>query len=106
MLVHGSVKVIQEANNVRLERRFQDFRIKWGIIDIISSTEMRALFERHRYGERDLDDTGRIQDIIAKGSKNYSILSHDKEVQGLSRIKYRNRLRDAIYELADEIAEH
>lgn len=104
-LEHGSGKVIQEANNISLDRRFQDFRIKWGIIDIISSAEMRNLFERHRYGQRDLDDTGCIQDIIAKGSKNYSVLSHDKEVQGLSRIKYRNRLRDAIYELADEVVE-
>lgn len=104
-LEHGSGKVIQEANNISLDRRFQEFRIKWGIIDIISSAEMRTLFERHRYGQRDLDDTGRIQDIVAKGSKNYSVLSHDKEVQGLSRIKYRNRLRDAIYGLADEIVE-
>ena len=73
---------------------------------IISSAEMKVLFERHRYGQRDLDDTGRIQDIIAKGSCNYTVLSHDKEVQELSRIRYRNGLRDAIYELADELADH
>lgn len=105
-LEHGSGKIIHEANNVSLDRRFQDFRIKWGIIDIISSAEMRDLFERHRYGMRDMDDAGRIKDIIAKGSCNYAALSHDKEIQALSRIKYRNRLRDAIYELADELAEH
>ena len=105
-LEHGSGKVIEEANSISLDRRFQDFRIKWGIIDIISSAEMKALFERHRYGQRDLDDTGRIQDIIAKGSCNYTVLSHDKEVQKLSRIRYRNGLRDAIYELADEVVEH
>lgn len=68
--------------------------------------EMRTLFERHRYGQRDLDDAGWIKDIIAKGSLNYMVLSHDKEVQALSRIKYRNGLRDAIYELADELADH
>lgn len=105
-LKDGSEKIIQEANNVSLDRRFQDFRIKWGIIDIISGSEMKILFERHRYGQRDLDDTGRLQEIIAKGSRNYSVLAYDKEVQRLSKIKYRNRLRDAIYELADELVDH
>lgn len=105
-LEYGSEKIIQDASNMSLERCFQEFRIKWGIIDIISSKEMRLLFERHRYGMRDLDDTGKIKEIIAKGSCNYMVLSHDTEVQALSRIKYRNGLRDAIYELADEFAEH
>ena len=105
-LEHGSEKVILEANNIGLDRRFQDFRIKWGIIDIISSAEMRTLFERHRYGQRDLDDAGQIQDIITRGSRNYAVLSHDREVQALSRIKYRNGLREAIYELADELTDH
>lgn len=105
-LTQGSGKVIQEANDISMERCFQDFRIKWGIIDIISSSEMRILFESHRYGQRDLDDTGRIQEIIAKGSQGYRVLSHDKKVQELSRIKYRNGLRDAIYELADKLADY
>ena len=105
-LEHGSGKIIEEANNVSLERRFQDFRIKWGISDIISGEEMRMLFERHRYGQRDLDDAGQIQDIIAKGSRSYTALAHDREVQAMSRIKYRNGLRDAIYGLADELAGH
>lgn len=105
-LKNGSVEVIQEANKVSLERRFQDFRIKWGIIDVVSSEEMREMFERHRFGQRDLDDTGRIQDIIAKGSRDYAMLAHDEEVQSMVRIKYRNSLRDAIYALADELADH
>ena len=98
--------VIQAANNVSLDRYFQDFRIKWGIIDIITSAEMRDLFSSHRHGQQDLDDTGDIRDIIAKASGDYKILSHDKEVQALSKIKYRNGLREAIYQLADELAEN
>ena len=89
-----------------LERLLQEFRIKWGIIDIISSAQMRVLFSRHRYGIQDLDDTGQIQDIIAKASSDYKILSHDADVQALSKIKYRNKLREAIYKLADEVAEN
>ena len=67
---------------------------------------MREMFERHRFGQRDLDDTGRIQDIIAKGSRDYAMLAHDEEVQSMVRIKYRNSLRDAIYALADELADN
>ena len=67
---------------------------------------MRVLFSRHRYGIQDLDDTGQIQDIIAKASSDYKILSHDADVQALSKIKYRNKLREAIYKLADELAEN
>jgi type I restriction enzyme R subunit len=66
---------------------------------------MRELFSRHHYGMQDLDDMGQIRDIIAKASKEYKVLAHDEKVQKLSKIKYRNGLREAIYELADELAE-
>ncbi|GIO64048.1 type I restriction endonuclease subunit R [Paenibacillus cineris] len=100
-----SEHIIQQANNVSLDRLFLDFRVKWGITDIITSAQMRELFSRHRYGLQDLDDTGQIRDIIAQASSDYQTLAHDAEVQSLSKIKYRNGLRDAIYELADELAE-
>ncbi len=101
----NSETVIQEAGAVTLDRIFQDFRIKWGIIDVITSVEMRRLFAHHRYGAQDLDDTGKVRDIIAAASTDYKTLAHDEEVQSLSKIKYRNGLRDAIYALADELAE-
>lgn len=97
--------VIQAANAVSLDRQFQDFRIKWGIIDVITSAQMRELFGRHRYGQQDLDDNGQIRDIIAKASHDYQTLAHDQKVQSLSKIKYRNGLREALYELADELTE-
>jgi type I restriction enzyme, R subunit len=98
-----SEQVIQAANNVNLDRKFLDFRVKWGITDIISSAQMRELFSRHRFGLQDLDDTGQIRDIIAQASGDYKTLAHDAEVQSLSKIKYRNCLREAIYLLADEL---
>jgi len=100
-----SEQVIQQANNISLDRMFLDFRVKWGITDIITSAGMRELFSRHRYGLQDLDDTGQIRDIIAKASASYTTLAHDEAVQSMPRMKYRNGLRDAIYELADELAE-
>lgn len=100
-----SEHIIQQANNVSLDRRFLDFRVKWGITDIITSAQMRELFSRHRYGLQDLDDTGHIRDIIAQASSDYKTLAHDEKIQSLSKMKYRNGLRDAIYELADEMVE-
>ena len=64
------------------------------------------MFSKHRYGLQDLDYNGQIQDIIAKASLNYKTLSYDKNVQALSKIKYRNSLREAIYALADELVEN
>lgn len=102
MKLQSSDVIIEQANNVSLDRTFLDFRVKWGITDIITSAEMRELFSKHRYGLQDLDDNGKITDIIAKATLNYTTLAHDEEVQSLSKIKYRNNLRDAIYKLADE----
>lgn len=101
----NSEQIIQAANNVSLDRMFLDFRVKWGITDIITSAQIRELFSRHRYGMQDLDDNGQIRDIIAKATVNYKTLAHGEEIQALSKIKYRNSLREAIYELADELVE-
>ncbi|MHA0856333.1 type I restriction endonuclease subunit R [Paenibacillus sp. CMAA1364] len=105
MKLSDSEQIIQQANNVSLDRMFLDFRVKWGITDIITSSQMRELFSRHRYGLQDLDDTGQVRDIIAQASSGYATLAHDEVVQSLPRMKYRNGLRDAIYELADELVE-
>ncbi len=101
-----SEQIIQQANNVNLDRTILDFRVKWGITDVITSAGMRELFSRHRYGLQDLDDNGQIRDIIAQASSEYNTLAHNKEIQALSKIKYRNSLRDAIYKLADDLVEY
>ncbi|APM40901.1 type I restriction endonuclease subunit R [Clostridium kluyveri] len=103
--LRDSEQIIQAANNVSLDRMFLDFRVKWGITDIITSVQMRELFSHHRYGLQDLDDTGQIRDIIAQASVDYKTLAHNEGIQSLSKIKYRNSLREAIYKLADEQAE-
>ena len=103
--LRDSEQIIQAANNVSLDRMFLDFRVRWGITDVITSAQMRELFSHHRYGMQDLDDTGQIRDIIAQASVDYKTLAHSEEIQSLSKIKYRNGLREAIYELADDQAE-
>lgn len=97
--------IIQAANNISVDRVFLNFRGKWGITDVITSAEMRVLFSRHRYGKQDLDDAGEISEIIKRATEDYKNMSLDEEVQALSKIKYRNGLREAIYKLADKMAE-
>jgi len=106
MKLQSSDVIIEKANNVSLDRTFLDFRVKWGITDIITSAEMRELFSKHSYGLQDLDDNGKIRDIVAKATLDYVTLAHDEEIQNLPRMKYRNGLRDAIYKLADEQVEN
>lgn len=96
--------VIRGANNASLEKTFQHFRVKWGITEAISNAQMREMFSRHRYGRQDLDDTGQIKAILAKAAESYQAIAYDEDVQALSKIKYRNSLREAIYQLADDLA--
>lgn len=98
-------KVIKAANIVSIDRVFLDFRGKWGITEVITSAGMRALFSNHHYGKQDLNDAGEISNIIKTASESYRTMALNEEVQALSKIKYRNSLRDAIYKLADEMAE-
>ena len=66
---------------------------------------MREWFSGHRYGMQDLDDTHQIRDIIGLASADYKNLAHDQAVQAMTKIKYRNGLRQALYQIADELAE-
>lgn len=97
--------VICAANTINVDRVFLNFRGKWGITDVITSAGIRGLFSSHRYGKQDLDDAGQLSDIIKKASEEYKTMALDEEVQTLSKIKYRNGLREAIYKLADKMAE-
>lgn len=99
-------KVIHAANTISVDRVFLNFRGKWGITDVITSAGMRVLFSRHHYGKMDLDDTGEISDIIKRACEDYKNMALDEDIQALSKIKYRNGLRDAIYKLADKMAEN
>ena len=56
----------------------------------------------HRFGQKDLDDSGKLGDILKQGAKEYQDMTDDEEVLALNKVKYRNALRQAIYELADQ----
>lgn len=94
--------IIEKATNKNIETKIYKFRVKWGIADIITTQSIKELFSKHRYGEKDLDDTNQIQEIVTEATKTYKEYAQE-EVKELSKIKYRNSLREAIYEFADEL---
>ena len=101
-----SDSIIQAANKIILDHILIDFRVKWGITDAINNTQMREMFSRHQYGMQDLDSTGQLRDLITEAGKNYRLLAREPEIRDLNKIRYRNDLRQAIYQLADEMAEN
>lgn len=104
-LKNGSDEVIQKANSISLDRIIVDFRVKWGITDVITNVQLRELFNRHKFGYQDLDDSGQLRKIITQASLNYKAMARDEKIQQLSKIKYRNGLREAIYIMADGLVE-
>ena len=101
-----SDSIIQAANKIILDHILIDFRVKWGITDAINNTQMREMFSRHQYGMQDLDSTGQLRDLITEAGKNYRLLAREPQIRDLNKIRYRNDLRQAIYQLADEMAEN
>ena len=101
-----SDSIIQASNKIILDHILIDFRVKWGITDAINNTQMREMFSRHQYGMQDLDSTGQLRDLITEAGKNYRLLAREPEIRDLNKIRYRNDLRQAIYQLADEMAEN
>jgi len=103
--LNSSDSAISYASNITVDRKILDFRVKWGIADVISGQKMKALFSHHLNGAQDLDDTGELRDILAKATDDYKTLAHDPEVQALPKIRYRINLSDAIYALADDLVQ-
>ncbi|MFA1014316.1 type I restriction endonuclease subunit R [Dubosiella newyorkensis] len=99
----SSYDVIKEAKNDNLQRKLLRFRNKWGITDVVSSQELLNMINNHKYNEKDLDDANQLTNILKEGASTYKELSLDPEIQKMSKIKYRNSLRTAIYELADQM---
>ena len=93
------------SNNTDKGQREQilRFKKKWGLIDIKDSHLINEVIEKHVEGADDMNTAGELKDIIKEASSVYSTDAEDEEVRAKSKIKYRNSLRQAITEFADEI---
>nr|WP_321315079.1 HsdR family type I site-specific deoxyribonuclease [uncultured Ligilactobacillus sp.] len=79
------------------------FKKKWGLIDIHDSYLLNDMIENHIEGADDMNNSGELKYVIKEASAVYSTDAEDEEIRSKSRIKYRNSLRQAITEFADEI---
>lgn len=99
-----SSELIDRAHRQSIDRQLRDFRVKWGIVDDIKGSDMSSWLLTHTEGADDLDRSGQLSTLLRDGSEHYKTLAND-EVASLSRIKYRNQLREAIKTLADQLNE-
>lgn len=81
------------------------FRTQWGLLDI-DLPAMDQMLRRHAKNADDLDSDGTLTKLLSQGQAHYKDDASDSEVTGLSRIKYRNQLRDALEKLADQLVDN
>lgn len=96
-----SLEVIEDVNTMIMKDDIFDFRLKWGIIDVISNDEILDLFSRHTAGKQDLDSTGRISKLKKDARAEYQAKAQDIDIVSLNKIKYGNELVAALYKFAD-----
>ena len=96
-----SLEVIEDVNTMIMKDDIFDFRLKWGIIDVISNDEILDLFSRHTAGKQDLDSTGRISKLKKDARAEYQAKAQDANIVSLNKIKYGNELVAALYKFAD-----
>lgn len=96
-----SLDVIEDVNTMIMKDDIFDFRLKWGIIDVISNDEILDLFSRHTAGKQDLDSTGRISKLKKDARAEYQAKAQDVDIVVLNKIKYGNELVAALYKFAD-----
>ena len=96
-----SLEVIEDVNTMIMKDDIFDFRLKWGIIDVISNDEILDLFSRHTAGKQDLDSTGRISKLKKDARAEYQAKAQDADIVSLNKIKYGNELVAALYKFAD-----
>ena len=97
--------IIRAANEVVLGDKIFNFRLQWGIVDVVSNEELQALIAGHTYGRNDLDSEGKLGKIKRAGAKEYEAKAQDKAIRSLKKVEYRNQLDLAIYKLADSMVE-
>lgn len=97
--------IIRAANEVVLGDKIFNFRLQWGIVDVVSNEELQTLIAGHTYGRNDLDSEGKLGKIKRAGAKEYEAKAQDKAIRSLKKVEYRNQLDLAIYKLADSMVE-
>ena len=78
--------IIRAANEVVLGDKIFNFRLQWGIVDVVSNEELQALVAGHTYGRNDLDSEGKLGKIKRAGAKEYEAKAQDKAIRSLKKV--------------------
>nr|WP_232842601.1 hypothetical protein [Levilactobacillus tujiorum] len=99
------VKGILDEHNKRSRRAaIVEFRTKWGLVDAEGVRDwINSALDRHVVGNDDLNENNEVTNIITGGQKYYKADALDEDIRQLSKIKYRNELRNEFSKFADQI---
>ncbi|ETA73556.1 type I restriction endonuclease subunit R [Ligilactobacillus equi] len=93
--------VAHNDHNSRTEILY--FKKKWGLIDITSSQVVNEIINRHTLEQDDLNSNNEVDSIVKEAQGTYRVDAEDEEVRNLTKIKYRNQLKQALRDFADSI---
>ena len=92
--------LISNNTNQNQQNDILQFKKKWGLQEL---KILDRILEKHVQGVDDMNYGGELTKIIKEASTKYHTTAEDEEVRSKSRIKYRNSLRQAIIDFADDI---
>ena len=96
-------ELIAQNNEGQQRSAIFEYKKKWGLADIEDSHLINEILDKHVIGADDLNGNGELDNIVMEGQAVYRTDAEAEEVKGLSRIKYRTKLRHSINEFADEL---
>lgn len=94
--------ILDHANN-RKRMQILAFKKRWGLVDIPSTKQINGLLLHHTLGADDLNQMGELNNIIHEAQGYYETDAEDPKVRTLHKLKYRNHLRQAFTEFADQL---
>lgn len=95
--------LLEKFANTTKREEILDFKRKWGLVDIQDSQKVNVVIYNHVEGTDDLNIDGTVDNIILEAAGVYKTDAEDSEIRGLSKIKYRNQLRENLEKFADEV---
>ena len=96
-------KLIAQSNEDQQRSAIFEYKKKWGLADIEDSHLINEILDKHVIGADDLNGNGELDNIVMEGQAVYKTDAEAEEVKGLSRIKYRTKLRHSINDFADKL---
>lgn len=95
--------LLEKYSNTSMREDILNYKREWGLVDIPENQKVNEIIYNHVEGADDLNTDGELDMIIMEASEVYRTDAENPEVQSLSKIKYRRKLRESINEFADDI---